>query len=194
MKKENNYPEKIRKVARLAEKLMPGLLYHNFNHAFRVFTVVSKLAKLEKIGPEDEFLLQTAALLHDVIYQSGGNNNEEKSSELAKEFLPKIGYTKTQTEKIINLILSTKLLTKPKNIIERIIKDADLDNLGREDFFEKGEKYRQELGVPKDLWMLNQLNFLEKHEYYTKSQRKLRNEGLQRNIRKLRKIVQEGTC
>lgn len=187
----NNYQIKLKQVREIAKILTPSLPYHNFNHALDVSSVANSLAQLSNVNYEDLFLLECAALLHDVVYLPMASDNEERSAELARKYLPSIRYSPKETEKIAKLILATKLPTNPSNLLESIICDADLDNLGRDNFFEKGEKYRQELRIPKEKWWGIQLQFLKNHQYHTKIARKLRDAGKLANIQKLAKLLQE---
>lgn len=189
METQNNYQEKLIRVAALSGRLMPQLPYHNIDHAFEVYSSVCRLANLEKVSYENKFLLQTAALLHDTLYELNNSENEKTSASVARTYLPGFGYSSDQTEQIADLILATQIPTNPKNLLEKIMCDADLDNLGREDCFGKGHKYRQELGIPKNKWNPIQLKFLENHIYYTASAKKLRNHGKQKNIEKLKKLI-----
>lgn len=187
---KNNYFKKIRQVYVLTKKYLPHNPYHNLNHAKSVFYAVNKLSKLEGISTNDRFILVTTALLHDIIFEIGAKDNEEKSAEFAKKYLSKLGYLDQQIQKIYNLILTTKMPTNPKNKLEKIICDADLDNVGRKDFFERGEELRQEFGVNDDKkWCEVQLNFLKNHFYYTTAARKLRNSGLKKNMNEVKKIL-----
>jgi predicted metal-dependent HD superfamily phosphohydrolase len=143
----------------------------------------------------ERFLLMTAALLHDVVYVQGRKDNEEMSAGLALEQLPSFGYHGEELNELYALILATKLPTRPKNRLEMIICDSDLDNLGRDDFFEKGNALREELGLqPGREWYLSQLKFLKSHSYYTISARKFRLEGLARNIQLLEKLTEDERC
>jgi hypothetical protein len=46
-------------------------------------------------------------------------------------------YPKEKINIVENIILATIVTRQPNNILESIIKDADTDNLGRIDFFDK---------------------------------------------------------
>ncbi|MDQ7023398.1 MAG: hypothetical protein Q9M97_07895 [Candidatus Gracilibacteria bacterium] len=79
------------------------------------------------------------------------------------------------------LILATQAsYREPKDILEKIIKDADLDNLGRDDFFEKKNKMKKELETIKKIkmkdpeWDHASLVLLNEHKYFTDSQKKER--------------------
>jgi predicted metal-dependent HD superfamily phosphohydrolase len=102
-----------------------------------------------------------------------------------------IGYKPKEIEKIQKIILATDLARKPKTHAEKILCDADLDNLGREDFFELDAKLREGrrirgLDVNDDLkWYKGTLEVMKNHHYYTESQIKLREEKKQKNIKQL---------
>jgi hypothetical protein len=73
-----------------------------------------------------------------------------------------------------------------------IVVDADLDVLGRDDFWLRNEDLRAELSLnghqmSDEEWYRNQLQFLESHEYYTDRARKLRQKGKQTHIEELKR-------
>lgn len=191
----NEYPKKIETLTNVAGELMPKLPYHNFRHAIDVYTAANTLSLLGEVNYEDRFLLKTSALLHDIIVVPGLKDNEERSTEFARQYLPKIGYSPDQTEKIGRLILATKMPQNPNGFLEQVLCDADLDNLGRPDFFELGEKVRAELRLPNnERWYQIQIQFLKNHQYHTEVARKLRNSGKAANIQRLEKMLQELKC
>jgi len=67
--------------------------------------------------------------------------------------------------------------------------------LGREDFFKLDEKLREGrrlrgIDVSDDVtWYRSTLEFLKKHQYYTESQKKLREKGKQKNIKRVLKKI-----
>jgi uncharacterized protein len=187
---ETNYFAKIRKVHELVRQHMPNHSYHNKRHATDVFYAAKRLSKLEGIAKEDRFIMVTAAFLHDIIFVIGAGDNEEKSVEFVQPYLKQFNYSESQIRKISKLILATKMPTHPKNLLEKIICDADLDVLGRKDFFEVTEGLRQEIGVTNlNDWYASQLKFLSNHRYYTASAQKLRFEGVNDNIRMLEHLL-----
>jgi hypothetical protein len=94
------------------------------------------------------------------------------------------------------MILSTDLEREPKTHLEKILCDADLDHLGREDFFKLDEKLREEwraegIDVSDEAkWYKATLEFINKHQYYTESQKKLREKVKQKNIKSLLKRLE----
>ncbi|HLC77655.1 MAG TPA: hypothetical protein VJH92_00860 [Candidatus Nanoarchaeia archaeon] len=171
-------------------KNMKDLPYHNFKHAEDVARVSRELAIKEGINSEGIFLLETAGYIHDIISEVGRKDNEERSIERGEYFLPTMGYTPSQVYRVKSLVMATKLPTNPKNLLERIICDADLDNLGREDFFEKNEALRQEFGITdKKSWYQDSVNFLEGHNYYTRAARRYRGQMKSYNLAQLKQRI-----
>ena len=192
---QKNHIREIQQVYETARQGMPSNAYHNFRHAEDVLGTARHLARLEGIASEDTFVLETAALLHDYIFVIGARDNEERTAEFARAYLPAIGYSAEQASKVSELVLATKVPTKPKSLLEQVICDADVDNLGREDFIERSEEIRKEAGVEYGAkWLKGLIGFLESHKYYTKSAQELRNEGVKANIAKLKKMMEAAEC
>ncbi len=72
------------------------------------------------------------------------DNNEDIGAKHAREVLPKYGFSPEQIELVSQLILATKMEYEPKTVLEKIMKDADLEYLGRDDFREISSKLMQE--------------------------------------------------
>src|SRR5690606_4215820 len=99
--------------------------------------------------------------------------------DIARQHLPDYDYTPEQIEVICGMIMATKIPQTPNNKLEKIICDADLDYLGRDDFFDIGNKLCDELcmyGIinSENEWNKLQVRFLEHHKYFTTSSKKLR--------------------
>ncbi|QQV03737.1 MULTISPECIES: HD domain-containing protein [Chryseobacterium] len=181
--------EKIKKIIlqKLKENLPEHLSYHSVLHVKDVIDAVQKIAVSEGISGEDMVLLKTAALFHDTGFLYGAKDHEEKSCEIAQEYLPDYGYSDSQIQKINGMIMATKIPQSPNNHLEQIMADADLDYLGREDFFTIGDKLFDELTMfgivnsERD-WNLLQEKFLESHHFFTETAIKTRNQKKQENL------------
>jgi predicted metal-dependent HD superfamily phosphohydrolase len=178
--------ERIQILKGISKALMPKLPYHNFSHALEVLRAVNEYTRDSEVQEQDRKLLRAAAIIHDLVYEIGRSDNEERSIELAQPILQGLGYSTWEQEQIRKLILATKMPQQPSNELEQLICDADLDNLGREYFFERGERIREELGVVDGGdWYRKQLSFLRGHEYHSEIARKLRSKGKEGNIKEL---------
>lgn len=176
-------------------KKLPGTLYyHNLGHTKDVLEAVKRLATAEGINGDELLELKTAAIYHDVGFLERYENNEEIAARIAEETLPDFGYSQRQTEVIKDMIMATKLPQQPNNRLEEIICDADVDNLGREDFYIKTEYLRRELSAhgkhsaPKE-WLEGNLRFFMSHRYFTKAARELRQEGKSRHFQEMGRLV-----
>jgi uncharacterized protein len=167
------------------------LHYHNPTHIWDVYQAATKLAASERISSYETKLLLTAVLFHDAGFMEGAISHEEKSCNMARQDLPQFGFQPTETEIICQLIMATRIPQNPQNHLEEIICDADLDYLGRQDFWEIGNKLYEELkhfGLTSDLkdWNKKQVSFLESHNYFTNSSQKLRNPEKEKHLAELK--------
>ena len=173
--------EKAKKfiLSKLRKELPKNLTYHSLEHIKDVYTAAEKIGKLEGLSKEELTLLLTAVLFHDAGFLIQQKNHEAFGCDLVREFLPDYDYNSEQIAQICSMIMATQIPQTPKNKLEEIICDADLDYLGRDDFFTIGNKLFDELcmyGIinNENEWIKLQVNFLEKHKYFTDTSQKLR--------------------
>lgn len=182
-----NYEKKLKELSEIVKSLAPNLQFHNWTHMQEVDNACKMYAQMEGLDEHNTYILRTAALTHDLYFEVGGIFNEEKTVDITNKILSTLNYTTEEIKKVRKLIMATRLPTNPQNISEKIICDADLDNLGRYDFFEKSELCRIEGGFEKKKWYEKQMPlFLNHVNYYTDSAKKLRGEKLKQNIEDLK--------
>jgi uncharacterized protein len=168
--------------ARLEADLPVHFPYHSLRHILDVYVMAEKLAVLEGVEGEDLWLLRTAVMFHDAGFLHGPADHELRSCAMAKEMLPGFGFSPHHLKRIEGLILATRIPQSPQNHLEQIICDADLDYLGREDFWSIGARLYEELrqqGLVQDEqdWNQRQASFLRQHRYFTASAQKMRDSG-----------------
>lgn len=173
-------------LAFLSQNLPKGLYYHSVDHTIDVVDACERIALAEGIYDVRLILLKTAALIHDAGFIKQYEKNEPIGVEYAKEFLPKYGFSEDQIKKVCELIIATDIAHRPKNKLQKIIKDADLDYLGREDFEKISDKLFQELHergkiADKEEWDKLQVTFFETHQYYTNYSKNRRSKKKQLN-------------
>jgi uncharacterized protein len=83
--------------------------------------------------------------------------------------------------------MATKLPQEPHSLLEQIICDADLDYLGRDDFFKIGDRLYNELVAANIIanetdWNILQIGFLQKHHYFTATAKGLRDDKKQEHL------------
>jgi len=182
-------------LKRLTTELAPSLLYHSIEHTKSVYESTSLLAGTEGVTGKDLILLETAALFHDAGMLTGYADHEMLSVSLMTEVLPAYGYSAEEIEKISGLILVTRLPQNARTLMEEIICDADLDYLGRKDFFIHSFQLKLEWeqhGIRKSTlkeWFEGQVQFLLSHHYFTKSAIRLRHEQKQQNLAEIQSFL-----
>lgn len=187
-----NYYKAERHIIKVLEQqLAKELHYHSISHTKDVVQAVERLALSEGVTDEGLFLLKSAATYHDAGFVEQYEHNEPIGVRMAQEILPKYGYTEEHIQKIAELIFVTKIPHNPKNKLEEIICDADLDYLGRDDFHEIADKLRLELRehgkIDSDRqWDEIQVSFLTSHKYFTKTAKKLRKKKKKANLEEIK--------
>lgn len=179
----------------LDKNLSPTLYYHGLHHTLDVVKQVLILADEEGVKSEESLqLLKTAALFHDCGFVNTYKDHEEEGCRIARSELPLFSYTNEEIDQICGMIMATKIPQSPKNLLEDILCDADLDYLGRSDFepiaaslFEE-LKSRQMIENEKT-WNIVQVKFLESHHYHTNSARNKRDRSKQKKLRELREQI-----
>lgn len=166
-------------LAKLRKELPRSLTYHSLGHIKDVYKAAQKLAKLEGVTGEELTLLLTAVLFHDSGFLIQQKEHERVGCEIARKHLPDYGYKDKQIEIICGMIMATRIPQTPHNKLEQIICDADLDYLGRDDFFKIGNTLFDELCMyglinTENDWNKLQVSFLEGHHYFTPSAIRLR--------------------
>lgn len=178
-------------VGRKLGELNPKLTYHNLAHTLDVTEQCERIARAEGVTDERQiFLLKVAALYHDTGFLRTYANHEEMSCEIFLEDAPDLGIFGEETTFVTRLIMATKLPQQPANLLEKVICDADLDYLGRDDFFKIGDGLKREFlayGVIASAqeWDALQQKFLSNHQYHTQTSKTLREGPKQENIAKL---------
>ncbi len=167
---------------RMARELAPKLTYHNLAHTFsEVLPAARYLAINSGLKESDVQLVAVGAAFHDIGWVIQGPMHETIGATIARETLPAYGFSPDDIEVVCDMILATRHSVNPTNLLEQILVDADLDVLGRADFWQHNAALRTELtangtGMTDEAWCRQQLQFLQSHRYYTQRVRQLRDE------------------
>jgi adenylate cyclase len=148
--------------------------YHNLAHTLDVLAAAREIAQAEGIEGIELRILEVAALFHDLGFMQQAEGHEAISCEICREWLKPYGYPVSVLDKLCELILGTEVPQRPVSFLGEILCDADLDYLGRNDFKKIGDRLFQELqntGKVSDrmVWDQIQINFLEAHQYFTRT-------------------------
>ena len=157
---------------KLKADLPEHLTYHGIEHTMDVLNVCEQYIRRLNLGEEERFLLRIGAVVHDMGFLNGSANHEEVGAGMASELMLQLGMKAAQIEEVTGLVLSTKIPQTPKNELQKIICDADLDYLGRDDYPEISQRLYKEFKFMKVIqtdedWKNLQINFLKAHYFHT---------------------------
>ncbi len=181
---------------KLERELPSYLYYHNVKHTVDVVTEVELIGWAEGLEDEDILILKTAGLFHDAGHTVSYDDHEYQGTLMARAYLPEYGYTEEEIERVCDVIMATKMPPKPKNLLQRIICDADLDYLGRSDMIPvsntlyKELKEQEKIGTLND-WNKLQVKFISGHQYFTKTAQSLREVNKQKQIERIRELIED---
>lgn len=181
-------------IHKLSTELSPALSYHSIVHTTDVYAVCEHIAGEEGVEGEPLTLLLTAALFHDAGFIKQSDDHEIISCEYAETYLPAFQYSDEHIATICRMIMATRLPQSPKNKLEEILCDADLDYLGRDDFYHVGDRLFREFVNEEKVrneteWNNVQLKFLESHNYFTPTATKLRKQKKDDHLHQIRSKV-----
>jgi predicted metal-dependent HD superfamily phosphohydrolase len=170
----------------------PNLVYHDLGHTKKVVARVEEISAHYQLSDEDMLIVYTAAWFHDTGHLfTDMTSHEQKSIELATEFMRQVNLDDSIIEKVSDCILATAFPRKPSGLLQEIICDADTYHFGTDEFKKTNRQIKKELELRNYTtrlleWRKNTIDMLEQHVYYTSYCKALLEEGKQRNIEKLR--------
>ncbi|MCP4551239.1 MAG: HD domain-containing protein [Bacteroidetes bacterium] len=179
----------------MKKELGPQLQYHSIEHTMDVLNSAITIAELEGISKYELELVKTGAMYHDAGIMETYIGHEEASVEIVNKTLPRFGYTKEEIELISSMILTTKLPQNTSSFLEQIICDADLDYLGRDNFFMTSHKLLYEWkaldirSLNLTQWYELQIEFLSTHKFLTKSSIAMRQKKKLQNLQEIRELM-----
>ncbi len=179
----------------MEDQLPRNLYYHNIKHTIDVITEVELIGWAEGLGEEEVLLLKVAALFHDAGHTVDYQNHEHHSVLMAEEILPRFSYSDEQIATVKRLILATRFPHNPQDLMEQVMCDSDLDYLGRSDFIPVSNNLYLELKERSlvgswDEWNNKQLEFINRHHYFTDTAQKLRQVNKQLQIERIRSLIE----
>ena len=194
-------------------KINQNYHYHNISHTLDVISRTLYLSKKENINNREKILLVLSAIFHDTGFSVQYESNESIWLNLLLNYINYwiyswqhefnllsfnknirsiVKFSEKDKDLMSWIIMATKLFSTPKNILEWIIQDADLDNLGRKDFFDKTQAVKQELQIfnkkqlsEKDILSFS-LSILESFSFNTSSAKLEREQQRLSNISELK--------
>jgi predicted metal-dependent HD superfamily phosphohydrolase len=179
------------------EQLSKKLVYHNYKHTFETANEARQLGELYDLSPEELQDLELAAWFHDTGYVTAYDGHEEESVRFATSWLQEKNYPPERIARIADCIMATRHGTKPDTLLQEIIIDADMANIGKETFFATAEMLRVEWEIFKDKfftdqeWAQFQIEFLLSTTFHTAKAQHKYAEQLGLNIQEQRNQLQK---
>lgn len=179
---------------RLERELPAHLAYHGHHHTLDVMEATERIAKAEGVTDGPLNLLLVASAYHDSGFLYDHREHEKRGCEIAREVLPKYGFSPDEIDTVCKMIMATKVPQEPTDDLSKVLCDADLDYLGREDFEPIAAtlfKELQQLGIvqTEEAWNKIQVGFLQQHSYHTEYGRTHRQLPKQQHLEKIKSIV-----
>ena len=184
-------------LALLSRELPTNLSYHALSHTEDVISEVIRFGVTDNLAPRELELLAIAAACHDMGFIKSPVMNEPIGAAYARAQMEKYGgFTPQEIDLVERMILDTALVDTgngPRQIastdLSRYLLDADLSNFGRDDFFDKGELQRKELGQDQNVFRKNSYALLNSHRWLTNAARSLRQTKKELNLNLLKSMV-----
>ena len=194
-------PTIIEKAEKAVTKILLALpetmVYHNLSHTWEVVKAAENIGKYANLSDDEKEILMLSAWFHDTGFKFDYENHEEKSIEIAQEFLTKHNYPSEKTEKVVSCIQSTQIGQIPNTLTERVLHDADFIHLSKKSYFDKLLLLKSELEhtngskLIDSEWYKENLEFLKSHKYYTEYGKTVLSPKLDNNIVKQSKILKK---
>ncbi len=192
IKKAENYVTDL-----YSTKINSDLFFHSLKHVQRTVKNVNLLAAESGLNPEDTEILILAAWFHDIGHSETYEKHEQKSAEIARRFLAENAYPDDKTDKVVNCIHATDLSYQPKDILEQVIRDADVLHLGKKSFFKRNKELRKEwekiLGkkYTDEEWLKSDIKFFTDHKFQTDFARRTFNQQKESNLSQIEKALSD---
>ncbi|MDD2478750.1 MAG: HD domain-containing protein [Victivallaceae bacterium] len=176
--------------------LSPEYYYHCEIHTLHVMKEVEVFGRAAGVSKHNMKLLRTAAILHDCGYLECYRGNEKIAAKFAEQILGSYNYTPEDIVTVSGMIRATERPCNPQNKLEELMCDADCGYLGTDDFLPMADCLKRELEAHGESytdceWYSFELKFLESFNFFTKEAAAIRNDGLAKNIKKLRKLIED---
>jgi len=172
------------------------LPFHNWQHTLDVVENAELIARNENLSEDIIEELIIASYFHDLGNVQGSTGHEKRSCEYAREFLTDQDYSDQHILNILYNIKATEMPQQPNTIAEKVICDADLAHLGKENYMRKNKALRLEWEKFNDTsfgeveWIGMNIAFLSQHSFHTDFAKEYYRSVKLENIKKLEQELQ----
>jgi len=175
---------------------MCQFFYHNLDHTKSVVKNVEIIGKYERVDKESMFVLKATAWFHDLGYANSYTQHEDESIKLAQNFLKKRNVDRNIIKKVVDGINATRVPQSTKTLSEKIMADADLFDLGTDNYFIQSENLWKEWNKnlkefsELEFWQIS-YDFVSEHNYLTEYAKKVLEPKKQENLALLKKMLEK---
>ncbi|KUG08123.1 Pycsar system effector family protein [Solirubrum puertoriconensis] len=179
------------------QQLPPQLVYHTFKHTNIVAKEAAALGEAAGLAPQDQEALVLAAWFHDTGYIDRYDGHEYRSMELAEQWLQGKGYPAERIALVKDIIRATHRDEPRKTELHKLMVDADMSNLGRDNCLPDAELLRTEWEATQGRvfgnkeWAEYQLDFLLQHKFLSEAGKARYKEQLKDNIKEQHKQLKK---
>lgn len=172
-------------------------LYHDLEHTLSAKVAAVTLAEKYHLSEAETEILALGALFHDTGFTKTYDGHEDVSIEIVKTFLNDKKFPPEKTEQVAGIIEVTKMGVEPKNLLQKIMKDADFNVLGEQTYQTKGERLRHEWEVfqkktlTDEEWLEENYKFWLGHKFYTGEAQVMFGKAKKNHLKKLTKTVEK---
>lgn len=175
----------------LEQHLPERFLYHSLHHTCNVIKYSGVFAQQSGLCQHEQEIIRVAAAFHDIGYVKNECEHEHESAVIAQNVLPEFGFNANEIDEIGKLILATKLPCNPQTNARKILCDADVEYVGRSEFYRLIALFRQELllggyAMSEVQWLEFEVKYLENFRFFTPVAGRLRSAGLKRHLNEMR--------
>jgi hypothetical protein len=169
------------------KEITDRLKYHDILHTEYVVQQSRIIGQNSGLTEEEINIVLVAAWFHDSGFVAHPNVHEEKSQEIAREFLSSKGIAKDHINKVLHCIMAVKIPHNPDgDLLAKVLCDAVMAHLSEDYYFDgaklSGKTYYQET-----------VELFNNHTYFTEYGNSEFSEGKAKNIQLLHKLLEKKT-
>ena len=184
-------------LSRMDSELDKSLTYHCYAHTLDVMKQALALAEIDDLSEHERLLLMIAAAFHDAGFLLQRPKNEPIGAEMAKEaMLASNEFSVEEQEMVWQMIMDTQLNAEgpaqtARTHLSPWLLDADLANLGRDDFWHQTTLLSEEMQIPVEEMLPLTRTLMSRHGWLSPAGQLLFSEKKQENLDSLMtKMVQ----
>ena len=175
-------------LLRMEGELDSSLTYHCYAHTVDVMRQALELAETDNLGKHERLLLMIAAAFHDAGFLVQRPKNEPIGAEMAREAMQASNrFAAEDQDAVWQMIMDTQLnpdgpAQTANAKLSPWLLDADLANLGRDDFWSQTTLLSKEMRVSMESMLPLTETLMSRHDWLSPAGQTLFSEKKQQNM------------